>query len=223
MPRRVDSGVPLAVRWCMQINDAPPPGYSAIPPGSLANVVTCLEMKAPPVNAVPGTSVRPPFELARLAASDLDHYRRLFRAVGEDWLWFSRLVMPEAELRAILEDPLVEAYVLKEGGSEIGLLELDFRVEGEAELAFCGIVPGAIGKGAGRAMIEAAIAMAWMRPIRRFWVHTCTFDHPSAVGFYRRAGFVPYAFMVEVQPDPRLTGHLPRTAAPQVPLIDPGG
>ncbi|HEY1447300.1 MAG TPA: hypothetical protein VGF33_02075, partial [Caulobacteraceae bacterium] len=65
------------------------------------------------------------------------------------------------------------------------------------------------------------IEEAWSRPIRRLWVHTCTFDHPSALGFYVRSGFAPYAFMVEVLPDPRLTGQLPPDAAPHVPLIRP--
>ncbi len=41
-----------------------------------------------------------------------------------------------------------------------------------------------------------------------------------ALGFYQRSGFRPYAVMVEVHPDPRLAGQLPRHASPQVPLID---
>ena len=51
-------------------------------------------------------------------------------------------------------------------------------------------------------------------------------DHPSALGFYRAQGFVPFARAVETFPDPRLTGHLPRDAAPHVPLLaelPPGG
>ena len=37
---------------------------------------------------------------------------------------------------------------------------------------------------------------------------------------YRRSGFVPYAFQVEVFPDPRLTGALPRDCSRHVPLLD---
>jgi hypothetical protein len=36
-----------------------------------------------------------------------------------------------------------------------------------------------------------------------------------------RSGFMPYDRTVEVLDDPRLTGMLPRTAAPQVPIIEP--
>jgi hypothetical protein len=50
-------------------------------------------------------------------------------------------------------------------------------------------------------------------------VHTCSDDHPAALSFYMRSGFSPYARMIEIQADPRLTGHLPPGAAPHVPLI----
>jgi hypothetical protein len=53
------------------------------------------------------------------------------------------------------------------------------------------------------------------------WVHTCTLDHPGALGFYRRNGFAPFARAIETFADPRLLGILPRDAAPHAPLIDP--
>jgi hypothetical protein len=42
---------------------------------------------------------------------------------------------------------------------------------------------------------------------------------PSALAAYRRAGFVPVGRAVERFPDPRLTGIVPATSAPQVPLL----
>ena len=102
---------------------------------------------------------------------------------------------------------------------DVGLLELDFRVPGECELTFLGLTPECTGQGLGRALMQQAIDRAWSRPIARMWVHTCSYDHPSALRFYIKAGFTPCAVRVEVQVDPRLTGHLPRDAAPQVPVI----
>ena len=67
-----------------------------------------------------------------------------------------------------------------------------------------------------------SVALAWSRPIRRLWVHTCTLDAPEALPFYLRSGFAPYARKVEVYDDPRLAGVLPPAAAPQVPIITPG-
>ena len=80
---------------------------------------------------------------------------------------------------------------------------------------------GEAGQGAGRALMNLAIEKAWARPIRRFWVHTCTLDHHAALGFYQRSGFTPYARRVEVADDPRVTGLVPRSFAPHLPIIDP--
>ena len=104
---------------------------------------------------------------------------------------------------------------------DVGLLELDFRTEGEVELAFLGLVPGFIGQGAGRFLMNEAIARAFARPIRRFFVHTCTLDAPGALAFYLRSGFTPYKRAIEVADDPRLLGFLPRESAPHVPVLAP--
>ncbi len=58
--------------------------------------------------------------------------------------------------------------------------------------------PKFVGSGAGRWMMNRAIERAWSQPIRRFWVHTCTLDHPAAVAFYIRSGFVPFRRRIEI-------------------------
>ncbi len=189
-------------------------GVTDLPPGKIAEVVTYLEMLAAPVRREAPAGG---FTLERF--SDVTRYRALFRRVGERWLWMSRLVMPEAALRAILDSPAVEAFALRSGGEDIGILELDFRQAEQCELAYFGVVPEAIGTGAGRFLMTEAVTRAWARPIRRFWVHTCTHDHPRALAFYQRAGFRAYKRAIEIADDPRLTGHLPREAAPDVPVI----
>jgi len=195
-----------------------PVGYSLVPKGKLANAVTCLEMTEKPASReaklIPGIS------LERMTAPDLVAYRQLFRLVGEDWMWVSRLVMPDDRLTVILNDPLVEIYVLLAEGRPSGMLELDFRQHGRCELVFFGVAKSSIGTGAGRYLMDKALSIAWAHPIERLWVHTCHFDHPNALPFYQRSGFKPYAFMVEVADDPRLTGVLPRTAAPHIPILD---
>jgi GNAT superfamily N-acetyltransferase len=201
-----------------------PAGYSPLKPGQIANVVTCLEMLAKPSLPAPGAG-DVDFVLEDWSHASLAEYRDLFRAIGQDWMWYSRLVMADEKLAATLAHPRVDLYRLKKGGEVLGLLELDFREAGQCELAFFGLVKGAIGQGAGRYLVNKAIELAWARDvdgrkIERFWVHTCTFDHPNALGFYQKAGFKPYAFMVEVADDPRFTGHLPRDAAPHIPLIE---
>jgi GNAT superfamily N-acetyltransferase len=195
-----------------------PSGFSVVPPGKLASAVTCLEMLKPPTGV--GAIDAPGLVLARFDGDDLAGYRRLFRSIGEDWLWSSRLAKSDDALRAVTHDPSVEIYVLSDGADEIGLLELDFREPGACEVIFLGVIKEAIGKGAGRFLIENAISIAWSRPIRRFWLHTCHLDHPDALAFYQSFGFKPCALWVEVFDDPRLTGVLPRTVAPHVPLLE---
>ena len=85
-------------------------GYTDLPPGKLAAVVTYLEMRTQPeFVAVPKTSE---FEIRRVTQPDLDWYRRLYRRIGEPWLWFSRLRMSDEELRAVLDDPEIDIFAL---------------------------------------------------------------------------------------------------------------
>jgi hypothetical protein len=64
-----------------------------------------------------------------------------------------------------------------------------------------------------------ALALAWGKGIDRVWVHTCTLDHPGALGFYRASGFTAISRTIETFPDPRSTGALPADAAPQIPCF----
>lgn len=192
-------------------------GLHRVPAGHTASVVTHLEMKAKPNQRV---EAELDLELRHVPDPEPEWYLELFRKVGAPWLWFGRLVMQAAELKGILLDPKVHVYALRDGGEDVGLLELDFRQEGECELAYFGLASGMVGSGAGRWLMNRAIQLAWAENITRFHVHTCTLDHPAALDFYRRSGFTPYKREIEIAPDPRLTGHLPRDVAPHVPLIE---
>ncbi|HLY57552.1 MAG TPA: GNAT family N-acetyltransferase [Stellaceae bacterium] len=187
-----------------------------VPPGHVAAVVTSLEMTE---RAAPRPEASGAFILRTEPAADPDWYRTLFRRIGADWLWFSRLRVETAALAATLRDPQREVHALVVDGRDAGLLELNFRDPPDCELSFFGVDRKAIGGGAGRWLMNRAIERAWARPIARFWVHTCTLDHPAALAFYIRSGFRPYKRQIEIAPDPRLTGDLPRDAAPHVPIL----
>jgi GNAT superfamily N-acetyltransferase len=192
-------------------------GVTDVPAGKIAAVVTSLEMRSPaprrPDPPAHGWTLR------RHEHPSIDWYRDLYRRVGEEWLWFSRLTMPDAQLAAILGDPRVEVYALHIANAAEALLELDFRTEAECELSFFGVTPALMGRGAGRWLMNRALDLAWSHPIGRFWVHTCTLDHPGALPFYLRSGFIPFRRQIEVADDPRLIGLAPRDAAPHAPMI----
>ncbi|MBU2982386.1 GNAT family N-acetyltransferase [Lentibacter algarum] len=191
-------------------------GYHDVPAGHTASVVTYLEMHARP-------AARPEADLAltleRISAPSVNWYRALFRSVGADYLWFGRLTQPEAELHAQINDSDVHVYALKNGSEEVGLLELDFRQQNTCELAYFGLTGSLVGGGAGRWLMNRAISLAWAEDITRLHVHTCTLDHPKALAFYIRSGFTPYKRQIEIEQDPRSIGLLPKTAAPQIPIL----
>jgi GNAT superfamily N-acetyltransferase len=190
--------------------------YDDVRNGDLAAVVTFLEMREKPRQAVPPSSL----SLRRIENPHTNVYRSLFRQVGSPWLWFSRLVMDDAKLAAIIQHPEVDLYaVIDETGREVGMLELDFRETGEGELSFVGLIPELSGQGHGRWLLAEAVRLAWRDGVGRVHVHTCTLDHPAALSAYRRAGFEPYRRALEHFPVPRLIGILPRDCAPQIPLI----
>ena len=192
-------------------------GFHDVPLGKVATVVTHLEMDAP----VPTTPVSPPqgWTMQAVPNPEAEWYRALYRDVGSDWLWFSRLQMPKAELTAILQHPAVEVYSLRQGDVDGGIVELDFREEGRCELAFFGLTSALIGKGAGRYMMNFALETAWAHPIRQLYIHTCTLDSPQALSFYKRSGFVPVRQQIEIADDPRVLGIFDDSKAPHVPIF----
>lgn len=195
-----------------------PDGYSDVRAGKIVSVVTSLQMNERP--ALRSAHRAQSWVLRRVTHPAPDWYRDLFHRIGDDWLWFSRLELDDDALRSSIQNPQVEVYAFQAGSREEGLLELDFRVDTDCKLAFLGLTPPLLGQGAGRWLMNQALERAWSRPIKRFWLHTCTLDHPAALSFYTRTGFVAFRRQVEVSDDPRLVGIIPRTAAPQVPLIE---
>ena len=120
------------------------------------------------------------------------YYRFLYDAVGRDYDWTSRRKLSDAQLAALLHDPRLEAHVLMADGVPAGFAELDRRIEGEIELVQFGLMPEFIGQGFGRYFLEWTIDKAWSYGPRRFWLHTCTKDHPTALPNYLKAGFSIY-------------------------------
>jgi GNAT superfamily N-acetyltransferase len=182
------------------------------------DTVTYLEMfERPPARAVPAPLGK--LALMRAEACTVSFYRYLYETVGTPWVWFERRQMSDAALAAELQKPTTEVFVLYVGGVPAGYFELDAAEPRQTELCYFGLVPDFIGRRFGRFLLNAAIERAWSRPIERFWVHTCTFDHPRALPLYQRAGFVVYARREVSFDDPRESGILPRSL--EHPLLPP--
>jgi len=186
-----------------------------VPDGHIATVVTHLEMTEKPAIDTHESSLT----ITAWPRPNLEEYRALFRKVGEPWLWLSRLLMSDEKLAAIIRDPAVNIFIISGSEQDVGFIELDFRQEGQCEIAFLGLIPELNGAGHGRWLMHKTLERAWREEVKRVWLHTCTLDSPRALGFYQSVGFVAFEREIETFPDPRLSGHLPKEAAPHIPLI----
>jgi GNAT superfamily N-acetyltransferase len=203
-----------------------PDGYTDLAPGKLTSVVTYLEMRERPAQLKPSPST---VHLRRIQKDwsdpkELDWYRTIYRRAGEQWLWFSRLEISDARLTEIMARPTTELFVAEsvsqeKPGLEIGLAELDRSHPPDVEITDFALFSEFIGKGLGRNFMNELLSRAWSPSTKRVWLHTCNLDGPAALAFYIKCGFHPYKQAIEVANDPRLTGALPKDAAPNVPII----
>lgn len=151
---------------------------------------TYLELFAHPHAVVPPP--RPGLAVMHARNPTVAYYRSLYDAVGRDYDWTSRKKLSDEELAAIIQDPLDEMHVLTVDGQPAGFAELDRRKPDEIELVQFGLTAPHIGKGLGKYFLQWTIDKAWSYEPRRFWLHTCTKDHPNALSNYLKAGFVIY-------------------------------
>ena len=183
-------------------NPTPPP---ITPDGTLQVTITYLEMRSPPAaEKVPRLR-----HLTILQAKQptVSFYRYLYNHVGRPWLWHERRALDDDTLRDIIHDTAISIYVLYFDGVPAGYVELDGRAGKEVELAYFGLLPKFIGRGLGPWLLDWAITTAWEGDPLRVWVNTCNLDHPKALLYYQRAGFVAYRQeMLEIR-DPRLEPH----------------
>jgi len=183
------------------------------------DVVTYLEMTERP------TRPAPPHPAGKLALMRVENctvsfYRYLYAAVGEPWVWFERRAWSDERLLDILRRPETEIAVPYVAGVPAGYYELDRSDPDNVELAYFGLVPDDSTTVNLFKLLHAAIDAAFRTGPKRLFVHTCTFDHPKAIGTYQRAGFRVYERRAVAFPDPRRLGLLPRALRhPRLPQL----
>jgi GNAT superfamily N-acetyltransferase len=158
--------------------------------GNLKVTTTYLQMCAHSQRVVPPP--RHGLTVVHARNPTVYYYRFLYDTIGRDYDWTSRKKLSDTELAAVLHDPSVEIHVLMADGVPAGFAELDKRIEGEIELVQFGLIPEFIGQGLGTFFLQWVIDKAWSYQPKRFWLHTCTKDHPAALPNYLKAGFIIY-------------------------------
>ncbi len=194
-------------------------GFTDIPAGKIAAIATILERTEPPGADETDVAAAPGWAFERVEAPELEWYVDLLRRVGSNHLWYQRLIQSPEAIAAKIGSPATVIHALFVDGRTEAIAELDLSEERAAELVYFGVTPGLVGSGAARFMMARLLGFAFSLEIERLWLHTNTIDHPKAMAFYRRFGFVPVRQMLELADDPRLTGLFPRETAPQVPLF----
>ena len=161
------------------------------PPQRIPTVVTFLEMHSKPA-AIPPPYPKSKVALLRAENPPVHFYRYLYDVIGRGYKWVDRKKLTDVQLAQLLGDTQIELYVLYVNGCPAGLAELDFREPEIGHLAYFGLVPDFIGQKLGYYFLYHTSVNAWLKPITKLFVNTCTLDHPRALPLYQRMGFVPY-------------------------------
>ena len=166
--------------------------------------VTFLRMDRPPAEAP--EKLPEGFTLTRVANPAVPFYRYLYATVGGSYCWWLRRVAPDREIADLMASPAIAIHVLYAGGQPAGFFELDRRTGYDVNLAYFGLMPHAIGRGAGGPFLRAAIDIAWSQSPAALRVNTCSADHPRALPHYLRAGFRPLRTVREIWDIPDALG-----------------
>lgn len=146
------------------------------------------------------------------------NYRKLYRKVGENWLWWERLDLTDSMLRKIISNECTQINLLQAGQEIVGFTELDTTISKAPAIRYFGLIPSFIGQHLGSFMMESLLNQAWNKNVEKITLDTCDLDHPSAINFYKRHGFKITCIETREAADPRVSGILPVTAAPHIPI-----
>jgi len=153
-------------------------------------VRTYLELRTPE-QLRPTALADPNARIVRRDAITVDHYRRLYRTVGERWHWHDRDAWSDERLATHLASPNIAVWECLIGNASAGFFELERHDDESVEIAYFGLVPAFVGRGLGKALLTRAAQEAWALAPARVWLHTCTLDSPMALPNYRARGFEP--------------------------------
>jgi GNAT superfamily N-acetyltransferase len=116
-------------------------------------------------------------------------YRELYLGVGAAHRWTDRAQGTDEEIHAHLSAEGLEVWTLRVDEAPAGFFELERLPDGSVQLAYFGLLPGFVGRGLGGYLCTEAVRRAWALAPVRVWLHTCTFDHASALPNYLARGF----------------------------------
>src|SRR6266480_113944 len=135
----------------------------------------------------PGFGAFPDLVIERVERPTPELYRQCYRSVGEAYHWRDRWDWTDEEIRTHLGQPEITLHVARRGGALAGWYELR-RVpeDGSVEIAYFGLVPGAIGQGLGKHLLTAAVPIVLVLLCALYTWTALTWTYSSG----ERAGYV---------------------------------
>src|SRR5260370_8219362 len=98
----------------------------------------------------PAFGAFPDVQVERIAHPTPELYRHCYRSVGADYHWRDRWDWSDAEIRAHLAQRDITLHVARRSGALVGWYELRrVPADDSVEIAYFGLMPGAIGQGLG--------------------------------------------------------------------------
>ncbi|MDJ1483434.1 GNAT family N-acetyltransferase [Cytophagaceae bacterium YF14B1] len=138
-------------------------------------------------------------EIFRLENPTASFYLFLYKEVGQEFGWADRLLKTKEELLSIIQNPLVDIYVLYVSGVPAGYAEVDRQNTSEYFLTFFGLVPEFRGAGLGKYFLRWVIGKVFETNPEKLSLDTMDQDHPAALHNYLKAGFVIVDERIEKQ------------------------
>ncbi len=117
---------------------------------------------------------------------ELNHF--FFMTIGRPYRWFSRLGWDYQQWHKFLSQQQVQTWIGYQDEIPFGYFEL-VKHDEDVEILFFGVLPGFVGQGLGGYLLNQAIEKAWSLGTDCVWLHTCSNDHPAALGNYQSRGF----------------------------------
>lgn len=158
---------------------------------------TYLEMTAIE-QLVPGRAASAPIDLHRVDATiNASLLRSIYTRVGAPHGWRNS-TWPEEKWLEWLARGERQRWIIRIDNEPAGLVELEAHDDNNVEIVVFGLVAEFVGQGFGGAALTLAVRLAWDLPhadcrgTKRVWLHTCSRDHPNAMGNYVRRGLRSY-------------------------------
>jgi len=154
-------------------------------------ITTYLEMRSP-AELRPKACDDDRFWVGEVTVPQGSFNRYLYRHVGTPWLWKDKREWTDEQWQTYVTRPELTTFAAYFDGTPAGYFELQQDGQGGLEITYFGLLPDFYGHGFGGVLLTTALEEAWRRGPQRVWVHTCSLDHPAALGNYLARGMRIY-------------------------------